>query len=405
MNNLVRTILGLLLSAALLVVIVFEFKTGFNMVKERQLEFTSAAIGAASESGQASVNIVELTTYPEVSAIWEYGSTLKVQGYNVKLKVNGDSVDDSQRDAGIYTYTSFDKKVKEDITVKQYTSNVTELRNAVKDFWYGDDSSLREFLDIGDTYLSQQCTFRNGNAPMFNNESLGSYIMVVPGEAEYYLVIESKEPFRLSDEKVTVVYPNPKDNPQFYHTYSWYEETAAANTLAELADDGNIVINNPYEETGVTGTTSSYTSKADEALRTQMASLGNYEWDSEGKSDETTTTVDIKSEEAMKSKWELDATTYNYEVAGLKLYALTGTRTQESLAIEGTVENTLDSERPYVVVVKYLDSNGGLVGLRVVDKRSNPIKAKATDRFSIAVSPARDKIDIQKVAAVMFEVY
>lgn len=400
----IKKILGILLSAVLCVVIFFEFKYGFNFVRDRQMLEVQASIGVASENGKNSVDLTELATYNEVPSPWENGSTLKVQGFDVKLKVNGDSIDTDQRDGGIYTYTSFDSKMKKDITVRRFDNNVTELRNAVKDFWYGDDDTLKEFMDMADA-ISYQCTYRSGNAPVLQDKNDSSYSMIITGEAEFYLVITCDEPFCLSDDKVTVVYPDPKDNPQFYHTYSWYEEDAAANTLAQLAENGAVVIRNPYEQTDVSGTTSTYTSKADEALRAQLVSLGNFAWDKEGKSDETNQTVDVTSEEAIKSKWELTATTYNYEVAGLKLYALTGTRTQESFAIEGTIENTLDSERPYVVVIKYLNSNDELIGLRVVDKRSTPIKPKATDRFSLSVSPARDKIDIQKVASLMFEVY
>lgn len=410
-SNLGRTIGGIVLAVFLSVVIFFEFKIGFSMVQDRQMGEITAFIEHAESFGKASVSIDEIASYEEIPTVNEEGTVLELSGYNVKVRLNGKLTENYDEEEGSYSYTSSDKNTIENFSYMKYESKVTDCRNAVKSFWYGDTSEIANFAfheNVPEDVQYMQCTYKGGNVPVMYSESEGLYNMLITGEGEYYLVLTAPDPYVLTDENKTIAYGDPYANPQTSHTYSKYEENATANTLKALKEkeeEEKEQKDNPYKTSEVTGTSATYTAKSDDNIREQMSTVGKFTWQKDGTCKDTEMYIDIKSEEAQKSKWTLTATTYSYECSGLKIYALSGTRSAEAFSVEGTIQNSIDAERPYVVLVKYLDTNDELLGVSVVDKRNNPLKPEGVDKFSVTVTPVKDKVDIQRIAAIMFEMY
>lgn len=411
MSSLKKTVGGIILAVVLTIVIVFEFKAGFDMVHNRQMSEINTFIQSASEYGKASVSIDEVAVYDEIPAVSETGYVVAVPTYDFRIKLNGELSDDSNEETGVYNYVSNETHTQQALYVSKVEADVTGFRNALKSFWFGDTTALPAYAFSGsvpEDVQFFQCTYRGGNVPVLYSESQSSYVMLISCEGEYFLQLTSAEQFALTDDLVTVAFGDPMANPQSFHTYSKYEEQATTNTLRELKEkeeNGDSGEATPYTTSEVPGTSTTYTSKADDTKREQMSSMSKFAWKKDGTSKDTDLKVDITSEEANKSKWVLTETTYSYEANGLKLYALSGSRSAETFSIEGTIQNMLNAERPYVLIIKYLDTNNELLGISVVDKRTAPLKPEGVDKFSMSVVPAKDKIDIQRIASMMFEVY
>ena len=410
MNAKVKSnILGGLLSVVLLVVIFFEFKIGFDMLYSHQISRVSDFIGVAYNQAHASVSIDEVSVYEEIPAVAEDGDVLEINGYDARVKINGTLTDESMSTYGKYTYSSAADSQPLTLAVENKKTSGTEFVEALQSFWHGDPEALLNACsiahDMGDVIYYQD-SFVDGNVPVIYVGVSGLYYMFVES-SDGYLLISSQEPFELTNDKVTVHFGDPSANPMLSHTYSDYETLAAENTIRNLLEGGDseTVVDNPYTSGSPTGSSDTYTSESDDNIRKQMAALANYEFDKDGTSDETTYKVDITSDEAKKSMWELTSTSYSYERAGLKLSMLSGKRSASEFTISGNINNTLDAERPYVIVIKYLDSNSGLLGLSVIDNREKPLEASGVSTFTATVTPTRNNIDIQKITSVMFEVY
>lgn len=411
-NETTRTVLGIITTIALSVVIILEFRIGFNMVKTRQFSEVNEFINTATKVGRDSVSVSSVTVYDEVPDVAVEGSVVKLKGFDVKLKLNGELSDETDEEMGSYVYMSADTNEMKTLSVMKIESGVTDCRNAVKHFWYGNAEELGQVAFDGtapNDVQYYQCTYRGGNIPVVYSETEGVYNMIIPGENEFYLLISAPEQFVVTYEKVTSQFGDPNASPQNFHTYSKYEEWASSAKLLELKEQEENGKEKdketPYKTSDVPGTSATYTSKADDSLREQMSTIGEFSWKKDGTSSDTELSVDITSEDAKKSKWTLTETTYSYENSGLKIYALSGSRSAEVFTIEGTIQNMLNSERPYIIIVKYLDTNDELLGVSVIDKRSTPIKPEGVDKFSTTVTPASDKIDIQRIASLMFEAY
>ena len=67
--------------------------------------------------------------------------------------------------------------------------------------------------------------------------------------------------------------------------------------------------------------------------------------------------------------------------------------------------NTLEEERPYVVVFKFISEDGKLLGVKVADKRTDAIESKGVAKVSVDITKAEDACPIDKIVAVQFELY
>lgn len=405
------TVPQIVLMIILVIVIILEIRGGFKMLYNREMEAVQVFNGIASSAGKARVSIDTVKTYEEIPFTYDQGDIISVKvGDNIdpiKIQVSGELTDNSYSDYGYYYYSDPDK-VSATITVMTDDLN-EEVKKAVHDFWYGNTTDMYKTMTKGGVTSNAldyyQCSFVTGNAPVMYDENAKLYYMLVVSDTKYS-VLQAPNPFRLSDEKVTVHFGDPSIDAPLEHTYSDYETLAAENTIRELlegdSDDENAVVDNPYK-TDETAGAGDYTSDTDDKRRSQMVKLGEYNWDPNGMSTETTMTVDITSQEALQSQWLLTATTYTYENAGIKISGLTANRSASAFKISGNVNNTLSTERPYVMVLKFIDAQGKLVGIKVLDYRTEKLAPEGVAAFSATI-PASD-MSIASIASVMFDIY
>lgn len=411
LNKFITGIFGqIMLMVVLLLVITVEVRAGFNMIYNREMQAVTVFNDAASSAGKARVSIDEVQTYTEVPFTYTEGDVVNVYtGDNsdpIKIQISGELTDDSYKEYGYYYYSDPDK-ISSTLTIM--TDDITEeIKSTIHDFWYGDTTNMYKAMTKGNVTANAldyyQCSFVTGNAPVMYDETARRYYMIVTHK-DKYTVIQAPNPFILSDAKVTVHFGDPSMDVPLSHTYSDYETLAAENTIRELLDDSDdeeTVIDNPYvSDNTVTGDT--YTTETDDKRREQMVKLGEYTWDVNGTSDQTTMTVDITSQNALKSQWLLTATTYTYENAGIKISGLSANRSTSAFKISGNVNNTLTTERPYVMVLKFIDNKGQLVGIKVLDYRTDKLAPEGVAAFSATI-PASD-MAIANIASVMFDIY
>lgn len=392
----------------LVLIIIITTICGFNMLSSKKQERDSAAIQAAKDKGKASVTIDKLNVFDEVPMEVEDGDTFKIYGTDVKIKVSGKLTDSSMESYGYYNYSSADGNYSEQFNYELRKNNISQFHNALAGYWRDDPSVLLDFYgivyeDMDIEYYQQ--TYKDGNIPIIYHVTNDIWYMFIDCD-DYFIVANAHEPFIISDEKVSVHYGDPNADPMYSHTYSQYESLAAENTRNELLDnDDGYSSDNPYQSDDVIGTADTYTSTSDNAIRKQMVSYANYTWDANGQSTETSLRIDFTSEEAKKSEWKLTSTTYSYEYAALKVSMLSGKRDSTTFNVTGNINNTLDTERPFVIVVKFISSEGNLLGIKVLDNRQSPIKPNGVTTFSVTLNTAKDKVEIDKIAAVQFEVY
>lgn len=406
-----KQFLSVLTTLLLCVIIFFEFKIGFDMIAKKQLADADIIISSAEKYGKSHVTIDEIYEYEEIEYPVDNGDVVSITDYNIHVRVNGTVTDDSYADYGHITYASANQgNVPQKLNIEVRTTNTEEWRNAILDYFEGNETAILDYSGIA--YKVDNCKFyqesaKTGRIASLFNGGTSLYYMFYDA-TDSIVILSSTEPFAVTTDKVTVHYGNPKANPMTYHTYSNYEVLAAANTRRELLDgDKDEDSKSPYQTDKVTGTSETYTSTSDNNKRRQMVSYNSYKWNKDGTSDNTTLTLDISSAAAIASQWVLTAETYNYENAGLKLYGLGGSRSNSELIISGTISNSIDAERPYVIVLKYLNQNNELLGITVLDYRAAPLgsvtSTKAAATFS-AITKSVD-MDIASVYAVQFEIH
>lgn len=409
MNKTMKLLLGVLLSIVLLLVIIFEVKFGFKLLHDYHMSSADMAMSLAETDAKNKVTIKELVTYEEVPAVPADGDVIQLSGYDVKIKLNGKMTDDSMALSGKYTYSSAEDSRPLLFTMECKTHNVEEFKEALNAYWEGDSEQILKACNIvndSGTITYYQNSFINGDVPVVHLGGNGLYYMFLLCDDSAYLILTAPEPFSLTNEKVTVHFGNPAEAPMTEHTYSDYETLATKNTLYEIVSGGESESTgfiNPYDSSIQSNST--YTADVDNQIRKQMVSLANYKYNSDGTSDEIGYVVDIKSEEALKSQWVLTSTQYSYSCAGLRLSMLSGRRSAEEFVVGGNINNLIDAQRPYVIVIKYLDSSNGLLGISVIDNRESPLAANGVATFSQSINPVRDSIDVKRIASVMFEVH
>lgn len=400
----------LLTMVVLLLVIIFETKIGFNMLYNRQMSAVDVFNDIASSAGKARVSIDTLATYDEVPFTYTDGDVIDVNAGEgntpVRVQISGALTDSSYQDYGYYHYSDPDN-ISETVTVLNGDMS-PELEQTIHDFWYGSTEAMYAAMTGGGMTANAlsyyQCTFNTGNAPMMHDDTANLWYMFVQ-HGDTYTVVQAPNPFILSDDKLTVHFGDPSVDVPLTHTYSDYETLAAENTIRDLTEENSdgeeVTVINPYvsESDG----TDTYDTMDDDKRRMQMVQLGEYTWDANGTSVETTMTVDITSQNALKSQWLLTATTYTYENAGIKISGLTANRSADEFKISGNVNNTLTTERPYVMVLKFIDAKGQLVGIRVLDYRSTKLAPEGVAAFSATI-PASE-MSIASIASVMFDIY
>lgn len=406
-NNNVRIAAGVLLAVILTVVLVFEFKIGFNMLESKILDDTAVYMNLSRELGSARVSIDKVTEYPEIEAVDPAGDVIQMKNSQLKVQISGVLTDREKSEYGRYDYSQIGTNTSKSFFIEDRSSNFDEFKEAY-DAYFADNPSM--LFDVyGVAYQPENLTYyqqsyREYTIPIIHNEATKSYYAFLP-EGENFYIMSCEDVFNISTEKVTVHYGNPKLDPQMRHTYSDYEELAAKNTIEDLIQKKKELedMESPYVSSGVTGTADTYTSSSDNNLRKQMVSYGDYEWGADGTAEGTTLTIDTTSAKARASEWVLTETTYAYTNAGLQILNLQGTKSATKLEISGNILNTLETERPYVVIVKYVNEARELVGLEVIDNRTNALLGNSYQSFISAIYSSN--ADLDSIVAVQFEVY
>ena len=406
-NNNVRIASGILLSIVLTVTLIIEFRVGFNMLEKKITADTDLYVDMSKQLGSARVSIDKITVYPEIDLGNEDGDVIQIKNSLLKVLINGQLTDSDKADYGRYDYSQLGTNYAKSFFVEDRSSNFETFKKAYDAYFNGDPGAL--FDAYGVAYQPENLTFyqqsyREYMIPFIHNEATHSYYAFLP-EGDKFYVMSCEDVFNISTDKVSVHYGNAKLNPQLKHTYSDYEQLAAANTIAKLIQKKKEIesMESPYVSAGVTGTAETYTSSSDNNLRKQMVSYTNYDWAPDGTAEGTTLTIDTTSARAKASEWVLTATTYSYTNAGLQVLNLQGTKSSTKLEISGNILNTLETERPYVVVVKYVNEARELVGIEVIDNRTNALLGNSYHNFMSALY-SKDA-DIESVVAVQFEVY
>lgn len=410
-NPKVRTVLGIVLAVVLSIVFIVEMRIGFGMLKTRINSETEQLTQISYNIGSARVSIDEIFYWPDAPLPTEDGDVIRLANSKLRVKINGVLTDDTSGQSGQYRYSQVESKQAATFYVEDKSLQYDSYKTAYDAYLNGESTAM---LDVyGVAYQPEEITcyemdYRDFRVPMMYNAASKNYYAFVPDEGTSFLVMVCADPFVLSNDKITAHFGDPKLSPMLQHTYSDYEVVAAENSLIEaledmLDEDEAGDFQSPYQSDGVPGTTDTYTSSSDDQLRKQLVSYKDYEWDFSGIAPGTSMTIDTTSARAVESEWVLTATTYAYQNAGLQLLNMHGTKSSTTLSISGNIMNTLSTERPYVIVVKYVDASRNLLGLDVLDNRSNKLQGNSYHEFTSTVHST--DIDLDEVHAVQFEIY
>lgn len=407
-----RLVVGIIGALLMTVIFVFEIRIGFNIFQRKLLSDTDALTQISKDAGSASVSIDTMAVYPEVEGVDPDGDVIKLYNYDLKVKLNGTVTDTAKDSYGVYKYAQSGTNAAMTLSVESFKSDLEKLTEAYNAYLYGDKMALANATSLvikDDAAQFMVQSYREGPIPMLYSEGTQTYTAFVPLEDDF-LVLSAKDPFLLDTGKISVHYGNPSENPMLMHTYSDYEELASRNQITKILENkiknenGELDdLESPYQSSNVVGTAETYTSRADNTTRAQLVSYADYEWQEDGVAAGTSMMIDTTSVRAKESEWKLTETVYSYSYAGLQLMNLSGQRSSTNLTISGNIVNELDSERPYVIVVKFIGEGDVLLGLNVVDGRETPLSPSTFKEFSVSASAS--DVKIADVVAVQFEIY
>lgn len=348
------------------------------------------------------VDNLSIYTGPEV--IYDSGKGDVIKYYGQRFRIDGTLVSTETVQNGYVNYVSNDSNSHQ--MTLQISYGVDQLLEALDDYFVGDYAAMMSLLPIN--VMEENLTFymqdtANGAVAEIYNNADDKYYMFVP-VTDVYIFITSDGIVYITEAAETVVFGDPGEDPMYSHTYNMYEVTAVENTRNALTD-GTYDNSEDHMTTEVTGTAATYTSSADNETRKTMLNLGNYTWDKDGTSSDTSMTIDTTSSTAKASEWVLTASSpYSFTDNALKLHTLKAVRTADTFTVSGKVNNTLTTDRPYVLLIKFLNSDRELLGIRVIDKRNEKIPPNDATDWSYVLN-ADGGIAIADIYALQFEVY
>lgn len=413
MNRLMKTILGIVLALVLCFTIFFETKYLLNLFTQRQDALYQSSVLLANRKAQANVSIDRVYEYPEIILDYVGGDVIRVKDLDYRVQLNGLLTDDSDSDTGIYYYTDAEN-ISHTLSVEKKTVAINTYQEGMLDYWnVGSYEKILAVYELAyqDENIEQYQHLFNGDRYVVILDTARKLYHMFVDQVDSIVILSSDMPFTLSDDVVTARFANPMVEVLRAHSYSMYELDAARNTQAKLAEKSaggkkDVTVDVPsYTSPGVVGTSDTYTSSADENLRKEMVSYGNYAWDRNGEADGTTMTIDFTSEEAKRSQWTLTDKTYSYSRAGLLVNGVSATRGDDSFEVSCNINNTIDTERPFVLVLKYISTDNKLLGISVLDYRATPISSKGVTVCRKTITQSEIGMSCNNVYAVQFEVY
>ena len=341
----------------------------------------------------------------DIETVYEERQGDVVNIYNYKFRVPGTLFEIPSRSASMFNYIALESGDTLTVSCSQLL-DLDAVKEAITDYYYGDFDGLLTYLPVNvqedNITCYSQSTF-DGEVPILYNEGDETYYMFVVA-SDVCLLMSSHEMLYLTNDAETVIFGDPSKDPMTYHTYNMYETTAIENTRNKLTDGTYVGTPNDMH-TATSQANNDYTSEADNTTRRQMISNASYTWNGDGTSSDTTSTIDITSPTAKASEWVLTTqTSYSYTDNALKLHTLKATRNASMFVVDGSVTNQLSSVRPYVMLIKFLDSDGQLLYVGVVDKRPEPIEGNGVSEWSYTLN-SDTGVDLYEVYSLMFELY
>lgn len=333
-----------------------------------------------------------------------------VKLYDLCYKVNGIVTEVYTPSYGYATYHCVNDESGEDeaVTIEATTSDciTLELNDAIVAYQHGEPDQLLQYINT----KSEQLTYFgyesfDGYVPIIQDIDNDLYIMVVPMENNSYIIVTSKYDVRLVDEPMTTVYADPSTHAMTDYTYSTYEISAINNTKSAILGDTFLPEVTESIDTSTEVESGKYTSMPDQYIREAMLKYETYKWEKDGTTKDSADILDISSAATLASQWTLsESSSYSWVNCGLKLSGLSGVKSNNGFAIKGTVTNMLYNDRPWILVIKYIDGSGNLLGVRCVDRTTDTIAPFEDTAFTYTL-PADKEIDINAIKAVQFEIY
>lgn len=414
----------IIICIVLAIVIIFEIIFGVNTLKSKWSTDTTKIISGSSSYGQ-SIGLVETVfSWPEAPEPNAGGDIVSID--ENRFQINGLTTNDSHNIQKNYVYYSAidDHNASRFIQYEEVldTAKVDQFHAALTSYFSGDAGAFVPLLSVNTTpeaIVAYQQNFTDGAIPMFYDDTTGNYFMLLDCVSSYY-VLSCVDPFAVSDAKVTVHYASAADDPLTEHSWSTYEAGAIDNTRQQLMDSNSTLGSYTQSDIGQTYTDTAgnqytgnsqiqsnnelYMSDADEQARAVLVSYGTKKFDEAGNAEDGSGSIDISSVTAMKSQWLLTQTQYSFTDNGITINGLSGSRSSSSFEVSGNATNTIRSSRPWVLCVKFMGEDNKLLGVKVIDNRSNPIPADGVSYFTVNLDSS-DDIVFSDIVAIQFAVH
>ena len=413
-------VIDIIICILLSIVIIMEIIFGVNIVKDKWTSDTSKIINGALNYGNSIGLVDTVFNWPEAPKPEAAGDIVQID--ENRFKINGATSAAMDIQPNYVYYSDLVDQSSQFLKYEEIldSNKVSAFQEALANYFSGDASAFLDLLPVNtkaEALEAYQQNFIEGAIPFLYDSVTENYFMFLDCGTSYY-VLQCYEPFEVSDAKVTVRYPSVVDDPLMFHAWSTYEAGAIDNTRQQLMNgtlnsytEANVgesyidSVGNEYTSNStVQPNTALYVSDADNQARALLVSYSNKEFDTEGKTADGSATIDINSAEAMRSLWMLTATQYSYTSNGITINGLTGSRSASTFEISGNATNTVASSRPWVLCIKFMGENNKLLGVRVIDNRSNPIPAEGVSYFNISLDTS-DNIAFADIVGIQFAVH
>lgn len=376
-----------------MVAAIYAIKIGDGLITNKDL----------TDAFDSVVDAVVSSNQPSVIYDNNKGDVVKFNGY--KFRIGGTLLDTESISQGYTDYVAFDGN-NHNISSQLCYGN-DDLLDAIDAFIQGDYVPIQGFIPVPTIDVNLECYIQDtpeGVLAEVYDAGSEKWYMFVP-LTDVYMLLTADDMIMMSRSAETVIFGDPSRDPMTEHTYSMYESNAIENTRNALTDGEYLPSADEDLNTEVQGSSATYTSAADNETRKQMLNMGNYNWKSDGTSEDTNMIVDLTSTTAKASEWVLTTSSpYAFADNALRLHSLKAVRNAESFTVTGKLTNQLSSERPYVIIVKFLNSDSELLGLRVIDKRNEKIPPNDVADWAYVLS-ADSGVSIGDINALQFEVY
>ena len=409
-------IIDIVICVILSIVIILEIMFGVKTIQAKCSTDTSKIIEGSMNYGNEIGLVQTVFSWPDAPEPYIGGDVVAID--ENRFRINGTTSDDLDVQQNYVYYSNFEDNSSCFLQYEEILDKnaIDRFHIALQDYFSGDSSAFLQLIPVNTTpeaITAYQQNFTDGAIPVFYDNFTQNYFMFLDCVTSYYR-LQCTEPFVISDDKVTVHYASAADDPLTEHAWSTYEAGAIDNTRQQLMD-GTL---DSYTQSGyVDGSGNQYTgnsnlqsndalymSDADEQARALLVSYGNKKFDEKGNALDGSGAIDISSVVAQRSQWLLTETQYSFTDNGITINGLSGSRSSSYFELSGNATNTVSSSRPWALCVKFMGEGNTLLGVKVIDNRSNPIPADGVSYFTVKLDSS-DDIVFGDIVAVQFAVH